>query len=174
MYLYNYKFFKKKETFVLISLILISVLIRIPVILILGDTSLEGEWGVLVNNLITHGTLSLFDEFLLPSVYMPPLYSYYLYFFSIFNFEDQNYVQLILSSQILLSSISVAVFYKINKIFFSPKISFYSSLLFSLFPLHVYACGQISSISLQVFCIILFFYFFFQLVKKRNILSITL
>ena len=176
MYLNNYQFLKKRETLALISLILISVLIRIPVILLLGDTSLENEWEILVNNLITHGTLSLwsFDEFLLPSLVMPPLYSYYLYFFSIFNFDKQNYIQLILASQILLSSISVVLFYKINKLFFSQKISFYGSLLFSMFPLHVYACGQISSISLQIFFTILFFYFFFQFVEKRNFFLIKL
>ena len=80
----------------------------------------------------------------------------------------------ILLSQVLLSSISVAVFYKLNKIFFSQKISFYSSLLFSLFPLHIYACSQISSITLQVFLTILFFYFFFEIPKRRNLLSIFL
>ena len=176
MFLNNNQFSKKKETFVLISLILISVLIRIPVILILGDTSLEHEWKILVNNLIENGILSYmnFDGFLLPNLWMPPLYAYYLYFFSFFNLEDQNYLILILSSQILLASASVAVFYKINKLFFSQKISFYSSLILSLFPLYIYACSQISSISLQVFLTILFFYFFFQFVKKKNVSSIVL
>ena len=78
--------------------------------------------------------------------------------FSIFNFGEQNYIQLILSSQALLSTISVVLFYKINNLFFSKKISFYSSLLFSVLPLHVYACGQISSASLQIFLSTLFFY----------------
>ena len=55
---------------------------------------------------------------------------------------------------------------------FSQKISFYSSLLFSLFPLHIYSCGQISSISLQVFLTTLFFYFFFRLIEKRNFFQI--
>ena len=174
MYLNNYQHLKNKETFILILLITFSVLIRIPAILIFGDVSLENEWKILVDNLILHGKLSFrnFDGFLLPNLFMPPLYAFYLYIFSIFNFEQQNYIQLILSSQILLSSISVAIFYKLNKIFFSQKISFYSSLLFSLFPLHVYACSQISSISLQIFLTILFFYFFFQFIKKRNIFSI--
>ena len=66
------------------------------------------------------------------------------------------------------------VFYKINTLFFSKKLSFYSSLLYSVFPLHLYACGQISSISLQAFLLILFFYFFFQVVKKKNFSSIAL
>ena len=174
MYLNNYQHLKNKETFLFIFLILFSVLIRIPTIILFGDVSLENEWKILVDNLILHGTLSFrnFDGFLLPNLYMPPLYAYYLYLFSMFNFQEQNYIQLILASQILLSSISVVIFYKINKFFFSKKISFYSSILFSIFPVHVYACGQISSISLQIFLTILFFFYFFQLTKKRTIFSI--
>ncbi len=171
MFLKNYHHLKKKEIYILIFLFLSSVLIRIPTIFILGDASLENEWKDIVNSLSEHG------QFLykgLPNIFMPPLYAFYLYFFSIFNLEEQNYIQLILLSQVLLSSISVAVFYKLNKIFFSQKISFYSSLLFSLFPLHIYACSQISSITLQVFLTILFFYFFFEIPKRRNLLSIFL
>ena len=180
MYLNNYQYLKNKETSKLVLLILLSFFIRIPVILIFGDLSLENEWKVLVNNLIINKTLAFdyldpaLDKFLLPNVWMPPLYAYYLYFFSFFNLEEQYYIQLILTSQILLSSISVAIFYKINKLFFSQKINFYSSLLFSLFPLNLYACAQISSITLQVFLTLLFFYFIFQFVKKGNFLSIFL
>ena len=125
-------------------------------------------------NLSQHGefTFRRFGDFALPSLYMPPLYPMYLYFFSFFNLEQQNYIFLILSSQIVLASISIVIFYKINKLFFSERISFYSSLLFSVFPLHIYACTQISSVSLQSFLSILFFYLLFQIVKKKNILSI--
>jgi len=174
MLLNKYQFFEKKETTSLILLFLLSAIIRIPIILIFGDISLEHEWKVLVNSLTVHGVLSFrnLDGFLLPNLWMPPLYAYYLYLFSAFNLNEQHYIQLILLSQILLSSISVIIFYKINKIFFSKKISFYSSLLFSFFPLHAYACGQISSISLQTFFTILFFYFFFQFIKKKNSFSI--
>ena len=174
MHLNNYQFLKKRENLVLFLLVLSSVLIRIPIILIYGDTNLENEWAALVNNLILHGTLSYksFEDFLLPNLFMPPLYAYYLYVFSFLNLAEQNYINLVLLSQALLASISIVVFYKINKIFFSEKVSFYSSLLFSFFPLHVYACSQISSVSLQSFFLILFFYFFFKIVEKKNFLSI--
>ena len=174
MHLNNYQFLKKKENLVLFLLVFLSVLIRIPIILIYGDTNLENEWAALVNNLILHGTLSYksFEDFLLPNLFMPPLYAYYLYVFSFLNLAEQNYINLVLLSQALLASISIVVFYKINKIFFSEKVSFYSSLLFSFFPLHVYACSQISSVSLQSFFLILFFYFFFKLIEKKNFLSI--
>ena len=177
MFLNNYHQLKSKEIYVLIFLILFSAFIRIPVISIYGDSSLEHEWELLVNNLIEHGQLvyEIFDNgMLLPNLWMPPLYAYYLYCFSFFGLEDQNYIRFILLSQVLLASISVAVFYKINKLFFSQKISFYNSVLFSIFPIYVYASSQISSISLQVFLIILFFYFFFQIIDKKNFSSIIL
>jgi len=188
MLLNNYSFTKNKEIYTLILLVLFSVSIRVPIVFMFGDTGLEYEWKTLVENLTEYKQLAwkncefeysntkicLDDGFLLPNLWMPPLYAYYLYFFTIFDLGEQNYILLILSSQILLASISVVVFYKINKFFFTKKLSLYSSLLFSLFPLHAYACSQISSISLQIFLIILFFYFFFQLVEKRNFLSTIL
>ena len=87
MHLNNYQFLKKKENLVLFLLVFLSVLIRIPIILIYGDANLENEWGALVNNLISNGTLSYesFEDFLLPNLFMPPLYAYYLYVFSFLN-----------------------------------------------------------------------------------------
>jgi len=177
MFLNSYHQSENKEIYVLVLLILFSIIIRIPVILIYGDTSLENEWQLLVYNLIENGKLvyETFDNgFLLPNLWMPPLYPYYLYCFSFFGLEDQNYILLILLSQVFLASISVAMFYKINKIFFSEKVSFYISLLFSIVPMHVYASSQISSISLQTFLMMLFFYFFFQIVRKKKFSSIIL
>ena len=177
MFLNSYHQIKSKEIYVLTFLILFSAFIRIPVILIYGDSNLEHEWELLVNNLIEHGQLvyEIFDNgILLPNLWMPPLYAYYLYCFSFIGLEDQNYIRLILLSQVLLASISVAVFYKINKLFFSQKISFYNSVLFSIFPIYIYVSSQISSMSLQVLLMILFFYFFFQIIDKKNFSSIVL
>ncbi len=188
MILQNLSISKLKEENILIFLFLFSFVIRIPVIYFFGDTGLEYEWKSLVENLIEYKQLGWKDcefaysitklcldsGFILPNLWMPPFYAYYLYIFTFLNLAEQSYIFLILSSQILFASISVAVFYKINKLFFSKKISFYSSALFSCFPLYLYSCSQISSISIQVFLTILFFYFFFQLTKKRSLSSIIL
>jgi len=178
MLLKNYHYLKNKEIYLLILLILFSIFIRIPIIFLYGDTALENEWRILVNNLTNHGILS-FDyhdqnlaKYLFPNLYMPPLYAYYVYVFLAFGLESQNYILTILFSQALLASISVAIFYKISKNFFSKKISLSISLLYSLFPLHVYACSQISSISLQTFLTILFIYLFFQFIEKRTFLLV--
>ena len=163
-----------KETNILILLVLFSIAIRIPGLFIFGDTDLQYEWRFLVNNLIEFKQLAWKDcefaysttkvcldkNFLLANLWMPPLYAYYLYFFTFLNLENQNYIFTILFSQVLFSSISVAFFYKINNLFFSKNLSLLSSLIFSIFPLHVYASSQISSISLQIFLTIFFLYFF--------------
>jgi len=178
MFLKNYHYLKNKEIYLLILLILFSIFIRIPVIFLYGDIALENEWLILVNNLSKHGILA-FDyhdqnlaKYLFPNLYMPPLYAYYVYVFLAFGLESQNYILTILFSQALLASISVAIFYKISKLFFSKTISLSISLLYSLFPLHVYACSQISSISLQTFLTILFIYLFFQFIEKKTSLLV--
>ena len=180
MYLKNYQQLKNKETYLLIFLFLFSFFIRIPSIFIFGDTSLENEWKILVNNLTNYGKLYSvlpyflfkFDNFFVPNVFMPPLYAFYLYCFKFFNFSNELYIQAVLISQIILSSFSVVIFYNLNKFFFSNKISILGTLIFSLFPLHIYACGQISSGILQSFLIVTFFYFFFKTVKKDNFFNI--
>jgi len=174
MYLNNYQHLKNKETYLLFFLFLFSFLIRIPVIFIFGDTRLDNEWGIIVNNLTDYGKFSLvnFGDFFVPSLFMPPLYAFYLYFFKIFHFNNEIYIQVVLFSQIILSSFSVVIFYNINKLFFSNKICILGTLIFSLFPLHIYACAQISSIILQTFLTITFFYFFLKIVKKNNFFNI--
>ena len=180
MYLNNYQHLKNKETYLLIFLFLFSFFIRIPSIFIFGDTSLDNEWKILVNHLTNYGKLYSvlpyflfkFDNFFVPNVFMPPLYAFYLYFFKVFNFSNEIYILVVLFSQSILSSFSVVIFYIINKLFFSNKISIFGTLIFSLFPLHIYACGQISSATLQSFLIVVFFYFFFTTVKKDNFFNI--
>ena len=177
MFLYNYlKFKNNKETLIIILLFFFSLFARIPVILILGDVTLDNEWGILLYNLINHNTLSLqkFDEFLLPNLWLPPLYAYYLYLLSFLNFENQDFVLLVLFSQVILASISVVIFYKLNKFFFSKTISTYSSLLFSFFPLYLYSSAQISSISLTIFLAIFFYYFFFKIKKDKKYIDILI
>jgi len=104
----------------------------------------------------------------MPNVFMPPLYALYLYFFKVFNLSNELYILVVLFSQIILSSFSVVIFYIINRLFFSNKISIFGTLIFSLFPLHIYACAQISSIILKSFLTITFFYFFLKTMKKNN------
>ena len=59
MRLNKYQYLENKETYLLIVFFILSFLIRIPIIFLYGDTSLEIEWYLLVNSLAEHGTLSM-------------------------------------------------------------------------------------------------------------------
>ena len=188
MYLINLQNLEDKKIF---YLFIFSLVARIISIFVIGDTSLENEWSLLVNYLTEYGKLySIFPALvnaswieanfsvpnyenpLVPNVFMPPLYAYYLYLFKFLNLNNDLYILLILFSQAILSSISVIIFYKINKIFFSEKISMIGSIIFAFFPLHIYACGQISSVILQSFFLITFFHFFFKIAKTGRMFDI--
>ena len=165
---------KKKESNLLLLLFSFSFLIRIPVVIFLGDTHLDNEWGKLLYNLINYKTLSqqAFGDFLLPNLWLPPLYAYFLYILSFTGLENQNFVLFILFVQVFLSSITVVFFYKVNRFFLSEMLSLCSAVVFSIFPIYLYASSQISSASLAILLIIFFFYFFFHLGRKSNFFNI--
>ena len=70
----------KKETQLLIILISFSFIIRIPVVVYLGDVTIENEWTSLLHNLINHNVLSLkeFDNFLFTKGPLHPFLLSYL------------------------------------------------------------------------------------------------
>ena len=92
MHLNYFEYLKNKETFLLIFLFTFSFLIRVPSVIIFGDTALENEWRLLVGFLTEYGSLysilpklvdaSLFysslpaldlEDLYAPNVFMPPL-----------------------------------------------------------------------------------------------------
>ena len=164
---------KKKFIFLLIGL---SFIIRTLVIYIYHDNRIEQEWEILLYNLIAHKSYSYYGP-PTPHVMLPPLYPFFLYFLNILTFDKISLLNTIIFSQIILSTISVYLFYKINLKIFSNKISFINSYIFSFFPLNVYAAGQTSSITLQVFLSMLFLLFLFNLneyQKKKKIIFFSL
>jgi 4-amino-4-deoxy-L-arabinose transferase-like glycosyltransferase len=173
---------KKKIKFkfsILFLLILISFLARLIAVLYYGDTRIDNEWGILLNNLYNYKTYA-FHEFgnkLIPSSYMPPLYPFILLFLKIISLDKINILNLIFTFQILLSLISIYIFYKINEQFFSIKTSIINSFIFSFFPLNIYAVTQTSSITLQIFLSLLFLRYFFLTTtntSNKNILIFSI
>lgn len=155
--------------FLAISICIIS---RFLLIDLYGDTNLDNEWSTLFSNLYNHGAFSYrsFDNKLIPSVYMPPLYVYYIYFIKLIIPDSYNLVRSVLISQIFLASIAVYYFFKINLIFFSKKMSLISTYIFIFFPLSILSSLQISSITLQIFLNIMFIYTTLQIINnyKKN------
>ena len=169
---------QNKKYFVSI-LILLTIISRILAIKFFGDTKLDNEWGVLIDNLINFNTYAYyeFNNKLIPSAYMPPLYPFIIYFFNIISLSQIPLINLIFFLQIIFATISVFIFFQINKIFFSYKLAIINSYIFSFFPLNLYAVTQVSSVTLQILLSLFFLQYFFKLSKSetnKNILYFSI
>ena len=62
-------------------LIVFSLLLRLLVVYFIKDTHIEHEWNILFDNLIKYKSFSFynFDNQLIPSALVPPMYSFFLY-----------------------------------------------------------------------------------------------
>ena len=152
-------------------LIIISFILRLLTIYFVRDVRIDNEWSELLNNLIQYKSYSLytFDGQLVPSALLPPIYPFFLYFIQIItSFEETNFLYSIIFIQIILSTYSIYLFYQINQNFFSNKLSLINSTIYSVVPLNIYACGQISSVNLQIIFSLLFLKFLFLILKKQS------
>ena len=157
-------------------LLIFSFILRIIATYYYGDNKLSYEWSILFNNLYNSGTLAMhsFDGKLVPSVYMPPLYVFFIFLIKHITPENVELVTATLAIQIIFSTITVYLFYKLNNFFFTKNFSIFNSLIFSIFPLNLYTAFQISSACLQTFFLIAYLYSLFSLsrLKSFNILII--
>ena len=182
----------------LTQIILFSFLIKVFASLYISDPRLINEWSYLLHNYNISNTLGfnvVTGEFntlplyakagdtVLPSVFMPPLYFYFILTLQTISGEigsslisgslvaqnTENLTKIIIFSQIILSSISIYFFYNILINFKNKKIKLFGCAIFAFFPVNIYASTQISSITLQLFLIILFLYFMVKIFSKKNI-----
>ena len=121
-------------------LMFFTLLIRFIALNFVGDTTIENEWRVILSNLSNFGSFAFrsFDGNLIPTVYMPPLYIFFLFALDSIKAESIELVKLVIFIQILISTVSVLLFYKLNQFFFTHKISLISTVLFSFFPLNIF------------------------------------
>jgi len=170
-------------------ILLLSFIARFFAALYYSDNNLVNEWAILVHNLEFSGTLGYHvitselnvipkfvetGETVLPSVFMPPLYAYFIYFIKVLFIDLTNYIKVIIAIQIIISLITIILFYKILKNFYSNKITFIFTLIFSLLPLNVYSSVQISSISLQLFLLVFYFFFVLNYYKTNKVKYLVL
>ena len=160
-------------------LIALSFLSRLVAVYFFRDTDLHSldanEWHILSQNLIEYKSYSfhIFNNQPIPSVYMPPIYPFFLYLIKVItSFKEPNLLYAIIFIQIVLSTYSIYLFYQINQNLFSNKLSLINSMIFSFFPLNIYACGQISSINLQIVFSLLFLKFLLLLINKEELRNI--
>ncbi len=172
----------------ILIILFIALILRVVSANLYADNILRNEWNMILHNHQISGIFGLnvvINEFLalpklaeigdivLPSVIIPPLYLYSIYLIKIIFNNPSNIADIVIFIQILLSLFSILIFYKIIE-FFSEKKSINIILLaiFSFFPMNVYATSQISSITLQIFLILNFFYFLFLFNKYKKTKSI--
>jgi 4-amino-4-deoxy-L-arabinose transferase-like glycosyltransferase len=182
---------KKTNLLLPISILVLStLLVRFIAFYVLADTQLENEWFIIIHNLALKGVLGInvavdsftaipklaeHEDIVLPSVFMPPFYSYYIYFFKYFFSNFTNYINLIIFSQILLSTVAIYLFFEIIRMSYSFNYSILFSLIFSLVPINIYSSVQISSVSIQIFLIIYFLYILKKFsLKEANFKQLTI
>ena len=150
-------------------IIITSFLLKLAFVFFVHEKNLSDEWIILFNNFQENTSYSyyIFDGIHVPSSYMPPLYFIFLYLNKILSFNLVNFLYLVFLNQILLSTMSVYLFYKICKNFFNDKNSLIGALIFSLFPLMIYSNGLVSSASLQIFLYLLFFNYYLVFLEGK-------
>jgi len=157
-------------------LIAFSFLARLVAAYFTGDindlqSASVNEWNILIRNFIKYKTYSFYTHLgeAIPSVYMPPFYPFLLYLIkSSTSFLGLNFLYTTILIQIILSTYSIYLFYKISENFFSQKVSLINSIIFSLIPINLYASGQISSINIQILLSLLFLKFLLSILKREK------
>ncbi len=97
-----------------------------------------------------------FNGLLVPNLWMPPIYAYFVYLHALIFGLDNNLASFVIFTQIIISSFTTIIFYKIIKRFFLFKTSLYGAIIFSLFPLIVFSACQISSATIYLFLLLIF------------------
>jgi len=153
----------------------IALTLRIIIAIYYGDRDLTEdsahEWGVLFNNLKSYGDLYWFYDgnYKYPSLFMPPLYPYFIYLLDIF--PSNNIILKIISVQILISLISSFYIYKICEKISNKNISLIAFLIFSFYPANLYSSSQVSSITIVMF---LYVFFLYVLINNKNFIWLGL
>ena len=149
-------------------ILFISIIARVFAIIFFRDVEVDNEWGILLKNLEENNILSVHSVqgVPVPNIFMPPLYPLFLFSIKIFFNSLEPFLWSIQFIQLLLGVISIYLTNKILLQFFSEKLSAIGTLIFSLFPMNVYAVSQISYIILQIFLLNVFLYSYIKLFKK--------
>ena len=152
----------------LFIIVTIGIILRVLSIYLYADTDIDNEWGIMVNNLEKHGVLSVrsIDGTPVPNIFMPPLYPILLYLIKIPISDLNTFLNITFFVQLILATISIILVHKICLEIFKENLSYFGTLIFSIFPLNVYAVSQISSITLQMLLINIFLLSYINLLKN--------
>jgi len=176
------KFFSSLSIY---HLLLVSLISKIISYYFFADYELVNEWEKLIHNkeisgifgfyvasgeYIAHPKLAEAGDKVLPSVFMPPLYYYFIYILKLLSLDFFSLSNQVIFFQIILSLVSIYIFFKILIKFTTKEISMVIASVFAFFPMNILAVSQISSITIQIFLLLNFFFFLVEfLFKKKKI-----
>tara|TARA_E500000178_G_scaffold354887_1_gene425528 strand:- start:985 stop:2211 length:1227 start_codon:yes stop_codon:yes gene_type:complete len=164
---------KLSNNFFIFSILTLGTVVRLISIYVYGDTTIDKEWGIMLYNLEVNNILSVrsVDGVPVPNIFMPPLYPIFLYLIKLIFQSSEIFLNATLIIQVMLSISSIILAYKILLNFFSKELTLLGTFTYSFFPLNVYAVSQISSITLQMFLINIFLYFFIKIFKEMRLID---
>lgn len=152
-------------------ILITAILIRVMSIYFFGDSKIDNEWGIMLNNLENYKILSIrsVEGVPVPNLFMPPLYPMFLYSIKLAIKNYDFFINTVLTIQLILSLVSIIFIFKILLQIFAKKLSLIGTLIYAFFPLNIYATSQTSSVVLQMFLINIFIYSFIRIFKKNKL-----
>ena len=156
--------------FKFLIIFLTAILTRVFSLYFYRDLEVANEWGIILSNLEQYSILSVHSVqgVPVPNIFMPPLYPLFLYSVKFFFNNTEIFLWAIQFIQILFALISIYLTYKILLEFFSENLSSIGTFIFTIFPLNIYVVSQISSITMQILLLNVFFFSFLKLFKNLD------
>ena len=156
--------------FKFLIIFLTAILTRVFSLYFYRDLEVANEWGIILSNLEQYSILSVHSVqgVPVPNIFMPPMYPLFLYSVKFFFNNTEIFLWSIQFIQILFALISIYLTYKILLEFFSENLSSIGTFIFTIFPLNIYVVSQISSITMQILLLNVFFFSFLKLFKNLD------
>jgi len=172
-----------------LPLFLLTTGVRVLLIPVFGDRTLDHEFGVIVPYLLEgrgyvfHAVTvagQLTDEFLtapqrvLPSAFMPPGYPYFLSAILWMFGNGPSGIVAVETIQALLAGLTCSLLYDIVRIKFSERTATLSGVVFAGYPLLSYSATQISAVNIYVPLNCLMVWCFLRGEQRRKLTDWTL
>ena len=110
-------------------ILITAILIRVMSIYFFGDSKIDNEWGIMLNNLENYKILSIrsVEGVPVPNLFMPPLYPMFLYSIKLAIKNYDFFINTVLTIQLILSLVSIIFIFKILLQIFAKKLSLIKS-----------------------------------------------
>jgi len=152
--------------------------LRLVAMLFIGDENLTDEWQLIIQNLSGENSAGkemfatrIVEGEPVPNFFMPPAYPFFIYFLKLV-FGAKFLPKIVIISQIIISIISIVYLYKILAKFFPRKVCFFSTFIFAILPINIFASIIVSSASFQLSLLIFYFYALLVFTEKKSFLNI--